>query len=326
VQVDVAISSFRKPESLIYTLLTLHRHSRDRIGTVWMTDDRSDDGSVNLLTDPALMERQAPWRINLHVARRRGGIGATLVTPRMAWQLLLPDLSWPHRLRSGWFAVTRGLRDARDIRYEAGLAGSVAEHVLLLHDDVEVRGDVAGLLQDRLTADPGLGIVGPLGQCWRCGWYPACSPHMILSGGRPGRVGAPDWPLGPPASGLSRRRHDRACRINEWCCMIRSDAARQLAREGIHFGNAEDGGDTGAYWFAAAIARGWRFDDPFLDEPQDRWFHHGWQGHPGQDVWSDDPGRRRTYDAGAVRTRLWEEFGFAPRPVGAVTPSSRRSP
>jgi hypothetical protein len=31
---DVAIQSFRKPESLVYTLLTLHAHRAPRIGTV----------------------------------------------------------------------------------------------------------------------------------------------------------------------------------------------------------------------------------------------------------------------------------------------------
>jgi hypothetical protein len=313
--VDVAISSFRKPESLIYTLLTLHRHCRDRVGTVWICDDRSGDGSVQALTDPALHERLAPWTIHLHVARRRGGTGRTMVTPQMAWHLALPGQSWQHRLRSGWFLVTRGHTRARDIRYEAGLAGSEAAHVLVLHDDVEVRGDVAGHLLGAMQADDRVAIAGPLGQCWRCGWQGICSPRVILSGGRPGA----GWPLTPPPPALAHRRYDRACRINEWCCMIRTEAARQLSRDGIHFGNAEDGGDTGAYWFGAAVARGWRFVDPFLNTPTDRWYRHGWQGHAGHAVWADDPAHRRAYDVAMIRSRIQDEFAFTPKDANPLS-------
>lgn len=309
-QVDVAISSFRKAESLIYTLLTLHRHCRDQIGTVWITDDCSDDGTLHTLSDPALAERLQPWRIALAVTRRRGGSGRTLVTRQMATALLRPGMSWPHRLRTGWFLLTRGPSRAEDIRYERGLTRSAADHVLLLHDDIEVVGNVAGFLRQTMQADPTLAIAGPLGQCWRCGWQGVCGPGMILEGRRPG----PDWPLTPPPPALRHRSYDRACRINEWCCMIRTSAARDLAAEGIHFGHAEDGGDTGAYWFAAAIARGWRFDDPFLAGGTDRWFRHGWQGHTGRSVWADQGQGRRSYNVAQINDRLAAEFGFAPRP------------
>ncbi|WP_096785026.1 glycosyltransferase family 2 protein [Rhodobacter sp. CZR27] len=307
--VDVAIPSFRKPESLIFTLLTLHRHSAASIGTVWITDDSSDDGTLDVLRDPALAERLHPWRLDLHETRRRGGSGNTLVTPAMALRLLGPGLAAGHRLRSAYFLLTRGLFQPQSIRYERALARSRAEFVLLLHDDVEIRGDVATFMERRMETDPRLAIAGPLGQCWRCGLASGCAPEFILAGGRP----TPDWPVTPPPASLRRRRRDRACRINEWCCMIRVAAARELARDGIHFGNNEDGGDIGAYWFASAIARGWRFTDPFRPDGSDPWFLHPWQGHSGRSVWADQGNGRKRYDAAMIRARIADEFGFVCR-------------
>ena len=307
-RVDVAISSFRKPESLIFTLLTLHRHCRDRIATVWIGDDRSDSRTLAMLRDPALQARLAPWKIELSVTRRHHGSGRTLVTARMALRLFGRRLSLWHRLRSGWFLLTRGLVPAEDIRYERALSRSTAPYVLLLHDDVEVRGDVAGFLLQQMQADERLAIAGPLGQCWRCGWQAVCTPGMILGGARPGS----GWPLTPPPPALRHRRYDRACRINEWCCMIRTGTARALAASGIHFGNAEDGGDTGAYWFGAALAQGWHFADPFQGSGTAPWFVHGWQGHSGRSVWADQGAGRHSYDAAQILARLAAEFGFIP--------------
>ncbi|MFN3937897.1 MAG: hypothetical protein ACK4KW_09985 [Gemmobacter sp.] len=307
-RVDVALASFRKPESLIYTLLTLHRHAAERVGTVWIDDDRSGDGSLAVLSDPELAARLSPWRIELHQHRRRVGSGVTAVTPAMARRLLRPGLAWSHRLRSAWFLATRGPTGAEDIRYGRAIARTGAPFLLILHDDVEIRGDVVSHLLARMQEDPGLVIAGPLGQCWRCGHEGRCAPNRILDGWRPDDR----WPLTPPPPGLRWRRRDRACRINEWCCMIRVEAARALAAEAVHFGNAEDGGDTGAYWFAEAVARGWRFADPFRPGGTDRWFAHGWQGHPGHAVWADQGQGRRTYNAAEVRARLAAEFGFTP--------------
>lgn len=305
-RIDVAISSFRKPESLIFTLLTLHRHCRDRIATVWISDDCSDDHTLNMLRDPALLARLAPWTVELSVTSRHHGSGRTLVTARMARRLFGPGLTLWHRLRSGWFLLRRGIVPPEDLRYERALSRSTASHMLLLHDDVEICGDVAGHLLDRMRADPRLAIAGPLGQCWRCGWQAVCTPRMILDGERPGK----GWPLTPPPPALRHRAYDRACRINEWCCMIRIEAARELAASGIHFGNAEDGGDTGAYWFGEAIARGWSFADPFQASGTAPWFIHGWQGHSGRSVWADQGAGRHSYDAGQIRRRLAQEFGF----------------
>jgi hypothetical protein len=316
--IDVAVMTYRKPESLIFTLLTLHRHCRDRIGTVWIGDDCSGNDTARLLTDPALARVLAPWQLQVFSTSRRAGWTETLVTGPMALRLLRPK-HWPGfcdamRLLRG--LLRRGLRRADDIRYEHALASTRAGFVLVLHDDVEVTGDIAGLYLDRMQADPGLAIVGQLGQCWRCGHKDDCTPDQVQAGHYP----SPQWPqTAPPPGFRGLCKVDRACRINEWCCMIRVAAARQLAAEQVHFGNYQGGGDVGAYWFARAWARGWRFADPFLGRWPHPWFLHGWQGHMGHSVWAEGDEGKVSYDAAAIRARLAAEYGYSltPPPTGS---------
>ncbi len=181
----------RKPESLIYTLLTLHRHCRDEIGTVWIGDDGSSAADWALLSDPRLAARLAPWTVRLFRTRRWGGWSETLVTAAMARRMLNPLARMPlcDRLRMLRGLFRRGLRPAGDIRYERALAGTTAEAVLILHDDVEVRGNIARHYLDVLDKDPRLAIVGQLGQCWRCGEAGHCSPAEVAAGKRPTAIG-----------------------------------------------------------------------------------------------------------------------------------------
>ena len=304
---DVAIMSYRKSASLIFTLLTLHRHSAGHVGTVWITDDGSDAATLAQLADPELARRLAPWRLDIAANRRRMGWALTQVTPRHLLRLLHPLLPWGHRIRSAYGLAKAGFARPADIRYQRALAASTAPLMLLLHDDVEIRGDVAGYLIAVMQEDPGLAIAGQLGQCWRCGHAgDGCTPAAILAGKRP----SPRWPVTRPPAGVKWRRRDRACRINEWCAMLRVQAARDLARRGIHFGNKEDGGDTGAFWFGAAIAAGWGFADPFLGTDIEKLFQHGWQGHSGHSVWRDQGQGRAHYDEATIRARLAAEFGY----------------
>lgn len=307
-RLDVSIQSFRKPESLIFTLLTLHHHCRDVIGTVWIGDDMSGAGIAELYHDPALQSLLAPWHIVVHPNHRRVGWSRTNVTPAMAKQFLRPGLSLEHWLRMAWGLLRGGFVRQEDIRYQNGLSQSQADYMLVLHDDVEIFGDVAGYLLSIMSARPELAITGQLGQCWRCGFRDRCSPSRLLDGYRPG----PDWPLTPRTSNPIGLHRDRACRINEWCCMLNMQAVQALANENVFFGNCEDGGDTGAFWFAKAVASGWHFDDPFLRSASERWFQHGWQGHPGHSIWVDHGTGKAEYDATTIRTRLQREFDFIP--------------
>jgi hypothetical protein len=305
---DVAIMSFRKPESLAYTLLTLHRHSAPHIGTVWITDDGSGDDTLARLADPELARLLSPWKLDLAANRRRVGWALTQVTPRHLLRLAHPLLPWGHRLRSLYGVAKAGFSRPEDIRYQRALEQTKASLMLLLHDDVQVTGDVAEHLIASMQADPKLAVAGQLGQCWRCGHRTeGCTPHQVLDGHRP----SPQWPVTRPPEGMKWRLRDRACRINEWCAMLRVQVARDLGRKGIYFGTKEDGGDTGAFWFGAAVKAGWHFVDPFAGTDANRLFRHGWQGHSGHSVWRDQGAGRAAYDVEEIRRRLRDEFGYA---------------
>lgn len=305
---DVAIQSFRKPESLVYTLLTLHAHCAPRIGAVWINDDRSEDGSVEAVERLRASGRLAPWDVRLRVNRRRVAFRGTIMTPGMIGRAVRGGTTRNGLLRMAHGLATRGLFRAEDVRYQNALGATAAPYVIVLHDDVRVTGDLATLLIETMEADPRLAIAGPLGQCWRCGHAPGCTPRQVLEGRHP----SPQWPrTRRPGQDDRARYDDRACRVNEWCCILRVSAARELARDHVFFGNKEAGGDTAAYWFAEAVRRGWRFADPFPVPGRHRFFKHGWQGHAGNDVWKPRGQGGRDYARRKVRKRLRAEFGYS---------------
>lgn len=66
-KIDVAINSYKKPESLIYTLMTLKKVAADLIDTVYINDDCSDNGAYELYTHPAVADISSPgnWMFGL---------------------------------------------------------------------------------------------------------------------------------------------------------------------------------------------------------------------------------------------------------------------
>ncbi len=88
------------------------------------------------------------------------------------------------------------------------------------------------------------GIVGDLGQCWRCEYSSAgCTPYKVDNGILP----SPAWPdIEPTMNG-----HRWPCRINEWCCLLSKDAADYIERKHkVLYGSYDNHGDISAYWFA----------------------------------------------------------------------------
>ena len=55
-KIDVSINSYKKPESLIYTLMTLKKTSGDLIDRVYINDDCSGNGAIELYNHPAIRE------------------------------------------------------------------------------------------------------------------------------------------------------------------------------------------------------------------------------------------------------------------------------
>ena len=59
-KIDVAIPSYKKPESLIYTVLSLKKHCEDLIDTIYINDDCSGDESIAFYQDKAFWFLQPP--------------------------------------------------------------------------------------------------------------------------------------------------------------------------------------------------------------------------------------------------------------------------
>jgi len=296
-KVDVAIQSYKKPESLLYTLMCLKECSGDKIETVYINDDCSGDDTVQLYTSSKIRDYFRGWNIcfrqNTRPVRwqrlKVRGCRPSYINP---WIHFLGTLRYMLR-----YGRVTSLPD--DVRYQWALNSTDKEFVFLTHDDVDYTGDIIGLYLDSMTPDTA--IVGDLGQCWCCPLSTTadpCSPQRIMRGEYPRDA----WPLTDNKLGPQRR----ACRINEWCCMIRTSAAHTITRkESCFFGNYDDGGDVGAYWFEQAIKHGYRVCDPLpennLREP---YYKHAWQGHAGH-VWTG----QATYNPDFVLERTRERFG-----------------
>jgi hypothetical protein len=195
--------------------------------------------------------------------------------------------------------------DRQDIRYQWALETSDKPFLFVIHDDIEFRDDVVGQYLAHAVTLQRPAIVGDLGQCWRCPYHAepiGCTPSRIVSGERP----SPAWPIGDRTS----RIRYRPCRINEWSALVSTEAARHIAEvDRVFFGNMDDDGDIGAYWFHRAVEHGYAFGDPLPTQVQrDRFYRHAWQGHPGHAVWS---GRNRPhYDPALVLRATRDRFGL----------------
>lgn len=310
-KIDVALQAYKKPESLIFTLLTLHRHSAARIDQVFIRDDSGLADGLAFLDDKALHERLAPWVIRASRSSRPSGWGAQRQTRAMPIWSANRSWSWRWKLKSAARMLPpmrrRYLWDENDLRYQWAVNQSDKAHLMILHDDVMFTGDIVAHHMAAFAQDPKLAILGQLGQCWRCGHSAICDPLRLIQGQRP-----PHWPLTPHPKRPDAfpRAYQRDCRINEWCCTIDVRLARQLSAEGTYFGNYQDGGDVGAFWLAEAVRRGHHFADDFNGGDRAAFYIHAWQGHSGHSVWADQGVGQSSYRVSEITDRLWSEFGY----------------
>jgi hypothetical protein len=147
-KVDVAVQSYRKPESLIYTLFSLHRNSADRVDRVFINDDGSGDDVVRHYRDPDLHARLAPWTINVRINTRPTGYARQIYTERSPATLRDRPL---RRIRARQLTelVKRLLRMASfpedDVRYQWAVNATDKPYLFVIHDDVRFSGDVVDL-------------------------------------------------------------------------------------------------------------------------------------------------------------------------------------
>ncbi len=307
--VDVAVQSYRKPESLIYTLFSLHRNSGAWVDRVFINDDGSGEDCVRHYRDPRLQERLAPWKISVRVNTLRTGYARQVYTQRSPATLRDRPL---RRIRAR--QITERLKrflgapptPEDDVRYQWAINTTDKACLFVMHDDIRFSGDILDLYLRTQSETARLAIVGDLGQCWSCGFTAVCSPERIMAGERPHT----HWPLTPLAGKPFPRSYGRSCRINEWCCLLNVGVAADFSARGIYFGNYQDRGDVGAYWFDKVLAAGYGFADPLAGRDRGAFYHHGWQGHAGHSVWTG----QMPYRSSDVRDLLASEFGYTLAP------------
>ena len=115
-----------------------------------------------------------------------------------------------------------------------------------------------------------------------------------------------------PSTKISEKDDAWACRINEWCALISVNSAKEIEKEhNILFGNCDNGGDTGAYWFSVAIENGYSFSDPLFNvDEREKYYIHGYKGKSGHSVWVNQGNGKNEYPKNEIKKRLYLDFSF----------------
>jgi len=301
-KVDVAIQSYKKPESLILSLLSLHKVARDSVDVVWINDDKSGDGITNIYKSDNLKKALYPWKINIRENNRRMGWWLSFVRGYN------PDyLTKSYKLIRMLFNFYKNKNffvDKYDIRYQWAIDSTDKDFIFLMHDDVTFKKNVIAKYLASISKMKKPGIVGDLGQCWRCRYQAfGCRPDRILKGFRP----SAHWPLTRISSG----DHKRACRINEWSALISVNAAKIIEKKyQVFFGNYDDRSDLGAYWFGCSISENFQFDDPIFSHEKDDYYLHWEGGITGHSAWVNQGFGRNSYNKKKLIKKLYKDFNF----------------
>lgn len=308
IKVDVAIQSYKKPESLVYTLFSLKKYCGEYIDNVYINDDCSGNNIIEHYKMPDLQKRLYPINIIIRKNTKPSGYTYTLLTKEMWKRKKLKD-----KLKLiGHFFIGRlkYYSTSDDIRYQWAINNTDKKYIFLIHDDIKFFKNVLELYINEMEKNENLAIVGDLGGCEFCEFGPCgekCSPEKIIKKQYPCK----EYPI----TGRRKNkiltllgRYNRNCRINEWCCLIRVSIAKELKEKyGIYFGNYEGGGDVGTYWFEKIIRLGYDFTDPLPDfGKRKQYYLHWWQGHQGHDIWR----KKAIYQSEYIKDCLKKEFNY----------------
>ncbi|WP_135445147.1 hypothetical protein [Vibrio tasmaniensis] len=302
-KIDVAVQSFNKPESLIYSLLTLHKYCKDDIDTVWINDDKSKIGTIEKyirLSDSNILD---PWKVKIRQNERRMGWWVSFCRGKIpdyaSFSFVFKRMIWNAYNTKSIFV------DENDFRYQWAINNTDKDRLLIIHDDVQFTGRVTDLLSRSIAQQDKPGITGDLGQCWRCIYQTrGCTPKKIIDGVIP----SPQWPLTREKEG----DHKWACRVNEWLALLDVEAARYIAKsENIFFGNYDDDGDIGAYWFSRLNHYGYKFGDPFADgKIKSDYFIHWDGGITGHSAWVNQGDGKNEYKPQDTASKILREFEY----------------
>jgi len=300
-KIDVAIQSYKKPESLILSLLSLHKVAQDHIDAVWINDDHSGGGITEIYKSESLKIALHPWIINVRQNEKRAGYNFSYVYgywPK--YKTSIPEIL--KKLFNHYKKRISSLKKT-DLRYQWAIESTNKAFLFLMHDDITFKKNIIAEYLASISKMEMPGIVGDLGQCWLCPYKASgCEPHKILDGFRP----ASQWPV----TRVENKGTKRACRINEWSALISVAAAKNITeKHSIFFGNYDEEGDIGAYWFDLAIKEGFQFDDPVVHN-RDEYYRHPDNGKSGHSVWVDQGSGKSIYRPDLLRKRLFDEFKF----------------
>lgn len=192
VKVDVAVQSYKKPESLIYTLLSLKKYCGEHIDTIYINDDCSGNGVIEHYTKPEFLELMHPIKIKVRTNIKPSGYTHTIVTKEVVFRKhIIQQLQLLGHFvirRAKWYSTTD------DIRYQWAINNTDKKYIFLIHDDIKFFDDVLGLYIKTINEDKKIAIVGDLGGSKRCPYGPCgdnCTPQKIMAGIYP----SDNWPI-----------------------------------------------------------------------------------------------------------------------------------
>ena len=94
--------------------------------------------------------------------------------------------------------------------------------------------------------------------------------------------------------------------------MLNVDIANKMSKKSCYFGNYEDGGDVGAYYFGEVIKAKYKVKDPLpKSEMRSRFYAHGWLGYTGHCVWQNQGFGKQEYPKEMIIQRLKDEFNYS---------------
>ncbi len=247
-KVDVSINYYGKPYQTLVTLLTLWRHSRQHIGTIYI-----------------VIERQQPY----------GQYGSIRLL-----QWALQDLPIHYYFANQFYyhgsPAIDSLSDPKiryDLKYQYGLEKTNKRYHFLSHNDCLYEDDLLGsLLAQVESSNEIVAGVGLIGQCWNC---PAFSAQLCdgsrFEEFRP--TGAQNLTLvdryKPPRAKIHYALIETGynhplpeCRLNEYACLVNAEQYKALTLprgKMLPLGAAWHGTDWGAVWFHDMVNAGYKF-------------------------------------------------------------------
>ncbi|GHB84213.1 hypothetical protein [Persicitalea jodogahamensis] len=253
-KVDVSVNYYGKPYQTIVTLLTLWKHSRQHIGTIYL-----------------VIEKNQPYQ-------QYGGVKL------LQWALkqLPVEYYYPvHFYYHGSPPIdSLGDRDTRyGLKYQYGLENTDKKFHFLSHNDCLYQADLLGMMLEQVNdAEEEIAGVGMIGQCWNCPalaaqkcdgsrfeqFQPKPQEYRDLLNKYLNVISLP-----PAREAIHYNLIEKGqtyplpeCRLNEYACLINTELYQKLAYpkgKMLPLGAAWHGTDWGTVWFYEMVNSGYKF-------------------------------------------------------------------